>query len=177
MKVVDTRSSNSIIGVYKVNTLTICKEKHTGIKAPSAPSVSADEEGRTFTGTCAVVRAEHMVQITCASASVFFLICRSRAACTRGSRVSLAPQSDICLSVSHSSRCHTLYLKPEAPDKPLRPNRCSIEQGPICSVTPEYGSWRIKRFRLYDSFVELNATLSLFNSLLNDVLIRLIYFK
>lgn len=39
MKVVDTRSSNSITGVYKVNTLTICKGKHTAIKAMAANHV------------------------------------------------------------------------------------------------------------------------------------------
>lgn len=31
-KVVDTRSSNSITGVYKVSTFTICQEKQTLIK-------------------------------------------------------------------------------------------------------------------------------------------------
>ena len=64
--------------------------------------------------TCAVVRAVHMLQIAWASASVFFLICKSCAACMRGSSVSLAPQSIKSLSISHSSSCQTLYLKPEA---------------------------------------------------------------
>lgn len=128
MKVADTRSSNSITGVYNVNTFTICWDKQKMIKARARHHVYRLRR-LNISGwwTCAVVRAAHMLQIAWASASVFFLICRSCAACTRGSRVSFAPQSASSFSTSHSSNCQTLYLK--ALDKHFR-----LNQGPVNKV-------------------------------------------
>lgn len=58
--------------------------------------------------------AVHKPPMEAASASVFLLTWRSSAACLRGSRVSLAPQSASSRSISQSCSCQVLYLKPES---------------------------------------------------------------
>lgn len=55
--------------------------------------------------------AVHKLLMDIASASVFLLTWRSSAACLRGSRASLAPQSTRSLSISQSCSCQLLYLK------------------------------------------------------------------
>lgn len=148
MNVVGTRSSNSMTGVYKVNTFKICWHKQTMTDALATHHVYRLRRLNIYWWwTCAVVRAVHMVQIAWASASVFFLVCRSCAACTRGSRVSFAPQHARSFSASHSSNCQTLYLKPEATDKQFRLNQGTVSQPDSCSVKPEYGGcWQRKQF-------------------------------
>lgn len=125
MKAVDTRSSNSITGVYSISTLTICqgKVKITINTQETRALARSGWQSVVTSWTWAVLRAVHRVQMAWASASVFLLICSSWAACLSGSRVSLAPQSVSCRSVSHSCSCHTLYLK----TKTSRPRHSHIK--------------------------------------------------
>lgn len=120
MKAADTRSSNSITGVYDVNTFTIYEHKYMRITTLATHHVYSWRRLHIYwSQTCAVLRTVHKLQIAWASAWVFLLICRSCAACLSGSRVSFVPQDASFLSVSHSCSCQTLYLKPETSLKEL----------------------------------------------------------
>lgn len=98
--------------------------------------------------TCVGLMAVHKLPMEAASASVFLLTWRSNAACLRGSRVSLAPQSASSLSISQSCSCQLLYLKPGAAARSAR-TRPLESGGPhlICRpVLQEHMSFRSSRW-------------------------------
>lgn len=130
MKVVDTLSSKSITGVYRVKTLMICWEQQNSDQDVNKYWMYRIRQWRLCRWrTCAVVRAVHMLQIAKASASVFFFICRSCAAWMRGSSDSFAPLSVSSFSASHSSSCQTLYLKTDKCDRGGFFERSTIQVG------------------------------------------------
>lgn len=105
MKFSVTLSSRSLWGVYRVRILTICQQSEVRWKTNTLKSrLTVDEQSVT----CWLDRAVQVWTRACASASVFFPLCRSWTAWMRGSNAATAPPDSTPRLRSHSSNRLTL---------------------------------------------------------------------